>query len=83
MVPGPGEWFCHRHTLQRGKLETVLPLPPNECLQGSVTTGSICIMLLQEEQKKRRVSVKITWVLVALLERGCQAVVLKDRRSCC
>lgn len=56
MVPCPGEWFCHRHTLQRAKLEVVLPLPPNGCLQGSVTTEPICIMWLQEEQKERRVS---------------------------
>lgn len=39
-----------------------------------MTTGSICIMMLQEEQKERKVSARGTWVLVALLERACQAM---------
>ena len=40
-----------------------------------MTTESICIMRLQEEQKERRVSARGIWVVVTLLERGHQAMV--------
>lgn len=68
MVLGPREWFCSRRTLQRGKLEM------SPALARTLTTGPVRIMWLQD-QKETRVSAGGTWVLVALQERGCQAMV--------
>lgn len=75
MVPGPGEWFCRRRTLQRGKLEMFSCSLQTGVSGALLTSGSICIMQPQEEQKEGRMSARGTWVLVTLLERGHQAMV--------